>query len=247
MQAAIPPRVFETLEKRFDVRCELFASPLNAHFKEFCSASAMTDRAFGSLGNAFDFEPSEGSFECNPPFDEEIISRLAGHVERLLSRAKKTVVLFRRRTEVERQPRVDATGEERVLRLKHNARGEGTRLCEWRAALAHRSTHAERSADVHDFFFKTKPERKSGPSRPRAWRRFAKRSRRRRRKLNAWKSGTRTRRRGRARVVCRRMRNRGCTKTKSATRASTSRRRKRRKRRRVAAAVSRRAFSAIRS
>ena len=94
MQAAIPPRVFETLEKRFDVHCELFASPLNAHFKEFCSASAMTDRAFGSLGNAFDFEPSEGSFECNPPFDEEIISRLAGHVERLLSRAKKPLSFF---------------------------------------------------------------------------------------------------------------------------------------------------------
>ena len=94
MQAAIPSRVFETLEKRFDVRCELFASPLNAHFKEFCSASAMTDRAFGSLGNAFDFEPSEGSFECNPPFDEEIISRLAGHVERLLSRAKKPLSFF---------------------------------------------------------------------------------------------------------------------------------------------------------
>ena len=50
-----------------------------------------------------------------------------------------------------RQPRLDATGEERVLRLEHNARGEGTRLCEWRAALAHRSTHAERGADVCTF------------------------------------------------------------------------------------------------
>ena len=29
-----------------------------------------------------------GSFECNPPFDEAIISKLAGHTERMLASRK---------------------------------------------------------------------------------------------------------------------------------------------------------------
>jgi len=88
MQASIPPRVFDVLRERFDVRCEMFASPFNAYFDEYCSACDATDAAFGSLGSAFDFEPESGSFECNPPFDEAIISKLAGHTERMLASRK---------------------------------------------------------------------------------------------------------------------------------------------------------------
>lgn len=88
MQASIPPRVFDVLRERFDVRCEMFASPFNAYFDEYCSACEATDAAFGSLGSAFDFEPESGSFECNPPFEEGIISKLAGHAERMLASRK---------------------------------------------------------------------------------------------------------------------------------------------------------------
>lgn len=87
MQAAIPPEVFEVLKKKFDVSCEMFASPLNASMDEFCSACPSTDAVFGSRGSAFSFEPEEGSYECNPPFDEGVIRRLAGHLEGLLSSA----------------------------------------------------------------------------------------------------------------------------------------------------------------
>lgn len=86
--------VFEMFEKRFDVRCEFFASSFNAYFKEFCSASAMMDCVFGLFGNVFDFELSEGSFECNFLFDEEIILCLVGYVERFLFRAKKLLFFF---------------------------------------------------------------------------------------------------------------------------------------------------------
>jgi len=87
MQAAIPPKVFEVLQKKFDVSCEMFASPLNASLNEFCSACPSTDAVFGSRGSAFSFEPEEGSYECNPPFDEGVIRRLVGHLEGLLSSA----------------------------------------------------------------------------------------------------------------------------------------------------------------
>lgn len=94
MQAAVPTGVLDVLRERFGVRCEMFASPLNAYLEEYCSAVPATDRQFGSLGSAFDYEPEEGSFECNPPFDEEFISRLAGHLERLLAKNSKKPLSF---------------------------------------------------------------------------------------------------------------------------------------------------------
>ena len=66
---------------------ELCASPLNAHFQRYCSAFLDTDAGFGSLGDCFQFDPEEGSFEANPPFDPELISRLAGHLEARLALA----------------------------------------------------------------------------------------------------------------------------------------------------------------
>ena len=94
MQAAIPPRVLDVLRDKFEVRCEMFASPLNAYLDDYCSASKATDAPFGSRGSAFAYEPEEGSFECNPPFDEQFISRLASHLERLLSRSRKKPLSF---------------------------------------------------------------------------------------------------------------------------------------------------------
>lgn len=88
MQAAIPPAVFDALFEHFDVSHEMFASPLNARCDTFCSASDATDRVFGSKGSAFDFLPSEGSFEANPPFDEGVIAALGAHLERVLSASK---------------------------------------------------------------------------------------------------------------------------------------------------------------
>ena len=55
--------VFETLHDCFGVTFELFASPLNSFFKQFCSKFGDTDSYFGSRGNLFDFYPISGSFE----------------------------------------------------------------------------------------------------------------------------------------------------------------------------------------
>ena len=47
-QAACNPATFDVLRRRWDVRCELFASPLNCRWASFCSAFADTDAPFGS-------------------------------------------------------------------------------------------------------------------------------------------------------------------------------------------------------
>ena len=38
---------------------------------------------FGSMGDAFEFRPTRGSFEVNPPFDPGFVARLVAHLEAL--------------------------------------------------------------------------------------------------------------------------------------------------------------------
>ena len=54
----------------------------------FCSAFLDTDAPFGSLGSFFKLQPEQGSFEANPPFDDDVISQMAAHMDALLSRAE---------------------------------------------------------------------------------------------------------------------------------------------------------------
>jgi len=89
MQASAPPRAFDAMRVKFGVDFELFASPMNAYLGRFCSANVDTDRAFGSEGSAFDFMPSEGSYEANPPFDEGVMAAMAAHLERTLASSAK--------------------------------------------------------------------------------------------------------------------------------------------------------------
>jgi hypothetical protein len=86
-QAAIPSGVFDALLSHFGVCFECFASPLNSRYPRFCSAFADTDAPFGSVGSFFSFQPSEGSFEANPPFVPDLILRMAEHMHKLLLRA----------------------------------------------------------------------------------------------------------------------------------------------------------------
>ena len=89
MQAALPPAVFEQLQRHFDVECECFASPLNATLPKFCSFFDDTDRYFGSEGSFFNFQPREGSFECNPVFVTVIAERMGAHILKLLASSQR--------------------------------------------------------------------------------------------------------------------------------------------------------------
>lgn len=73
---------------------ELFASPLNARYPRFCSASFDTDAAFGSHGSFFQWTPLSGAFLANPPFDPGFVAAMAARMEVLLSAADGTGALL---------------------------------------------------------------------------------------------------------------------------------------------------------
>ncbi len=83
-QAAIPSELFDVLQRDFGTTHEAFASPLNFQLLNYCSAFP-GDKCFGSLGSFFDFLPTQGSFEVNPPFIASIIDNANDHMTRLLA------------------------------------------------------------------------------------------------------------------------------------------------------------------
>jgi phosphorylated CTD-interacting factor 1 len=89
MQCALPPAGFDLLNERLSVQFECFASPLNARYSRFCSAFPDLDAHFGSVGSFFDFWPTEGSFEANPPFVPEVMLAAIRHAEALLDAAER--------------------------------------------------------------------------------------------------------------------------------------------------------------
>lgn len=88
-QCAVPPAVFELMRERLGVRLECFASPLNAWAERFCSAFVDVDAPFGTLGSFFDFSPTHGSFEVNPPFVPEVLLAAVHRAEALLAAAER--------------------------------------------------------------------------------------------------------------------------------------------------------------
>ena len=89
MHAAALPTTFQYLKNNFGVEQENFASPLNCYFGKFNSAFPDIDEYFGSVGSFFDFNPIEGSFETGPPYTEEVMHRMAIHIENILNASDK--------------------------------------------------------------------------------------------------------------------------------------------------------------
>lgn len=88
LQAACPAQAFDVLARDFGVSWECFASPLNAHWPNYCSAFYDVDAAFGSVGSFFDFYPTEGCFQANPPFEPQLVDETVRHMLHLLDNAK---------------------------------------------------------------------------------------------------------------------------------------------------------------
>jgi len=86
-QAACTEHVFDVLHEYFDVNLECFASPLNSRYPRYCSAFPDTDACFGSLGSFFNFHPTSGSFQANPPFEPVVMLTMVQHMELLFSKA----------------------------------------------------------------------------------------------------------------------------------------------------------------
>eukprot|EP01059_Diplonema_ambulator_P011595 TRINITY_DN21597_c0_g1_i1.p1 TRINITY_DN21597_c0_g1~~TRINITY_DN21597_c0_g1_i1.p1 ORF type:complete len:378 (+),score=113.97 TRINITY_DN21597_c0_g1_i1:141-1136(+) len=85
LQDAVPKEVMGVLQRRLDVEVEGFASPINSELGCFCSMFPETDVVFGSLGSFWDFSPTSGSIEVNPPFTEQVMADLDGRITALLT------------------------------------------------------------------------------------------------------------------------------------------------------------------
>ena len=72
MHSAAPRQAMTKMHEHLGVSMEMFASPFNCHFDQYCSAFVDTDSFFGSLGSFFDYPLPPGSYELNPPFTEEV-------------------------------------------------------------------------------------------------------------------------------------------------------------------------------
>ncbi|DAZ95504.1 TPA: hypothetical protein N0F65_001843, partial [Lagenidium giganteum] len=93
-QAALNEECFDVLLKHFDCKMECFASPLNCRYGRFCSAFLDTDHTFGSVGSFFEFAPTSGCFEANPPFIPKLIKRMADHMTNVLEKASEPLAFI---------------------------------------------------------------------------------------------------------------------------------------------------------
>ena len=82
LQWSIPPKLFDYLNQEFDCDTELFASPINSHYKNYYSLFS-EDKKFGSRGNFFDAPDSDfksGCFQINPPFIDILFSKISDKI-----------------------------------------------------------------------------------------------------------------------------------------------------------------------
>jgi len=91
LQAALPGKAFEVMNRYYGVTMECCASPFNCYFLRFCSAFPDVDQYFGSLGSFFNFFPTSGSFEINPPFSQEFMVKMVNHIETLVQNTEEAL------------------------------------------------------------------------------------------------------------------------------------------------------------
>ena len=90
MHAAIHPAFVAAVQAPpLSVSCEGFANPFNTGAARFGSLFVDTDRHFGSLGSFWDVElaPSREAFEVNPPFESNVVRRMAAKLHAALDAA----------------------------------------------------------------------------------------------------------------------------------------------------------------
>ncbi|CAM9597240.1 unnamed protein product [Pylaiella littoralis] len=90
-QASMGGDAFDVLLRHFGAKMECFASPFNCRYSRYCSAFKDTDEPFGSVGSFFDFRPTEGAYEANPPFVRDVILKMANHMDSLLEATSKAL------------------------------------------------------------------------------------------------------------------------------------------------------------
>ena len=95
-QASVLPSFKKFLKTYFNIKIELFGSPLNTSNNNFGSFFYDIDKYFGSLGNFFNINIKKGYYQVNPPFDKCLINSIFAKImdELLISENSKEPLLF---------------------------------------------------------------------------------------------------------------------------------------------------------
>lgn len=72
-QASILPSFKKLIKEKFNIKIELFGSPINTSSATFGSYFYDIDYVFGSIGDYFKTDIKKGYYEVNPPFDRCLI------------------------------------------------------------------------------------------------------------------------------------------------------------------------------
>lgn len=74
-QLSVHPLFKNQIKKIYGTDFELFGSCINRSSKYYCSLYYDLEKHFGSQGNFFDIELSQGNYLVNPPFDEDLMEQ----------------------------------------------------------------------------------------------------------------------------------------------------------------------------
>jgi hypothetical protein len=84
-QLGILPNIINKMVEDYNLKFECFASSINSSLENYCSIYYDLEKYFGSKGNFFKIELTEGTYSFNPPYQKDImdtgIKRLLGFLE----------------------------------------------------------------------------------------------------------------------------------------------------------------------
>jgi hypothetical protein len=72
-QLAVLPSILDKMKIDYNISFECFASSINATMPNYCSIYHDIEKYFGSHGNFFDYDITEGSYSFNPPYQKDIM------------------------------------------------------------------------------------------------------------------------------------------------------------------------------
>jgi hypothetical protein len=97
-QLGILPEIIDTMVEDYNLKFECFASSINSTLENYCSIYYDLEKYFGSQGNFFKIELTEGTYSFNPPYQKDImdngIRRLLVFLENAKNNYKKLTFIM---------------------------------------------------------------------------------------------------------------------------------------------------------
>jgi phosphorylated CTD-interacting factor 1 len=97
-QLGILPEIIDKMVEDYNLKFECFASSINSTLDNYCSIYYDLEKNFGSQGNFFKIELTDGTYSFNPPYQKDImdngIRRLLGFLENAKNNYKKLTFIM---------------------------------------------------------------------------------------------------------------------------------------------------------